>query len=199
MLLSELKTPFHRAGWVYEEKYDGFRILAVKAADQRVNLWSRNGKDLTRRFKSIAKAIATLPARTITLDGEVAVFDQHLISHLGYLRPGDPSKVLTPPIYVAFDCLQICGIILRAQPLHRRREVLLEHVGGLPGPIGVARRLSANGLEAWEQVKANGWEGLVAKDPNSIYSPGRRSECWIKVKHRIRTGWPDEGIERTRE
>ena len=71
MLLSELKTPFHRPGWVYEEKYDGYRILAVKDGAQ-VTLWSRNGKDLTRWFRGIAKAVADLQARTITLDGEVA-------------------------------------------------------------------------------------------------------------------------------
>jgi bifunctional non-homologous end joining protein LigD len=167
MLLSELKAPFHRDGWVYEEKYDGYRILAVKDAGQ-VTLWSRNGKDLTRSFSGVARAIASMPAKTIILDGEIAVIDQDLVSHLGYLRPGDPSKLLTPPVFVAFDCLQIGRMALRAQPLTRRRELLEEHVAGFPGPITVARRLSPNGLEAWEQVKEHGWEGLVAKDAGSV-------------------------------
>ena len=45
---------------------------------------------------------------------------------------------------------------------------------------------------------AHGWEGLIAKDPASIYEPGVRTRSWIKVKHKVRIGWPGEGIEYTR-
>jgi bifunctional non-homologous end joining protein LigD len=62
----------------------------------------------------------------------------------------------------------------------------------------MARRLAGNGLDAWDQVKVHGWEGLVAKDSASPYEPGARTRSWIKVKHKVRIGWPGEGVEYTR-
>jgi ATP-dependent DNA ligase len=72
-----VREPFHRDGWVYEEKVDGWRILAYKDGD-RVRLISRNGRDHTRRFAGIAAAIAKLAARALVLDGEVAIYDERL-------------------------------------------------------------------------------------------------------------------------
>jgi bifunctional non-homologous end joining protein LigD len=63
-----VREPFHRPGLVYEEKVDGWRILAYKAGE-RVRLVSRNGRDHTRRFADLAAAIAKLSARTLVLDG----------------------------------------------------------------------------------------------------------------------------------
>jgi bifunctional non-homologous end joining protein LigD len=74
-----IARPFHREGWVYEEKYDGWRIRALKA-DGKVNLLSRNGRDHARRFGELARVIASLPETTLILDGKVAIFDEHLIS-----------------------------------------------------------------------------------------------------------------------
>jgi bifunctional non-homologous end joining protein LigD len=64
-----VRDPFHRDGWVYEEKVDGWRMLAYKDRD-RVHLVSRNGRDHTRRFRDIAAAISKLSARSLVLDGE---------------------------------------------------------------------------------------------------------------------------------
>ncbi|MES1240421.1 MAG: RNA ligase family protein [Acidobacteriota bacterium] len=200
MLADEVKRPFHRPGWVYEEKYDGYRMVAYKEGD-RVRLISRNRKDFTRQFADIARAVGALRAKTLILDGEVAVFDENLVSHLGYLRGlrGAPEeKLLTPPVFVAFDCLYARGKNLMTQPLKRRRTVLEKEVRGAAGPVMVARRLAADGLEAWREVVAKGWEGLIAKAPASIYEPGVRTRGWIKVKHKVRIGWPGEGTEYTR-
>jgi bifunctional non-homologous end joining protein LigD len=92
----QLAKPFHRDGWVYEEKVDGWRILAYKDGD-RVRLVSRNGRDHTRRFADIAGAIAKLPARSLVIDGEVAIFVQQLRSRFDWLREPDPEAVATPP------------------------------------------------------------------------------------------------------
>jgi bifunctional non-homologous end joining protein LigD len=70
-----VREPFHRPGWVYEEKVDGWRMLVYKDRD-RVRLVSRNGRDHTRRFADLAAAIAKLSPRSLVLDGEVAIFDQ---------------------------------------------------------------------------------------------------------------------------
>jgi hypothetical protein len=67
--------PFHRDGWVYDEKYDGWRLVAHKT-DGQVRLVSRNGLGHARRFAELAAAIAVLPATTLILNGEVGVFDE---------------------------------------------------------------------------------------------------------------------------
>jgi bifunctional non-homologous end joining protein LigD len=72
-----VREPFHRDGWVYEEKVDGWRIIAYKDRE-RVRLVSRDGRDHTRRFRDIAAAISKLSARALVLDGEVAIYDQQL-------------------------------------------------------------------------------------------------------------------------
>jgi bifunctional non-homologous end joining protein LigD len=108
------------------------------------------------------------------------------------------ETLVTPPVLVAFDCLFARGKELFREPLHRRRALLEKELARAEGPILIARRLAANGFEAWEEVKAHGWEGLIAKDSESIYEPGVRTRNWIKVKYKVRVGWPGEGIEYTR-
>ena len=79
------KPPLHRAGWVYEEKYDGWRMRAHKHGAQ-VKLVSRAGRDHTRRFPALVTAIASLSPITLVLDGEVCIFDERLISRFEWLR-----------------------------------------------------------------------------------------------------------------
>jgi bifunctional non-homologous end joining protein LigD len=102
-----LPRPFHREGWVYEEKYDGWRMLAYKDGD-RVQLISQPGRDHTRRFPDLVAAIAALRPSMLILDGEVCIFDRQLVSRFEWLRHGKPVEVATPPMFMAFDCLQ-CG------------------------------------------------------------------------------------------
>jgi bifunctional non-homologous end joining protein LigD len=75
MLPTLVKQPFHREGWMYEEKIDGWRMLAYKDG-RSVRLESHSGVDYTRRFPDLAAAGAALPGRTLVLDGEVAFFDR---------------------------------------------------------------------------------------------------------------------------
>ena len=107
MLATLVRQPFHRRGWVYEEKYDGFRILAYKEGGE-VLLLSRNAKDRTQWFSNIARAVAALPARTLLLDGEVVAFDRHNVSRFQLLQ-----ELGSEPEYSVFDCLyrdgKICG------------------------------------------------------------------------------------------
>jgi len=199
MLLSEVKQPFHKAGWIYEEKYDGYRAVAYKNG-KSVRLVSRNLKDLTKQFEEVAAAVARLRAPTLILDGEIAAFDERLVSHLAYLRGSSrrEAQLLTPPLLIAFDCLYARGKELFREPLRRRRTILEKELAKAEGPVLIARRLAENGLDAWDQVKTHGWEGLVAKDSASLYEPGTRTRSWIKVKHKVRIGWPGEGVEYTR-
>jgi len=110
--------------------------------------------DHTKRFAEIAGAIAHLPARSLILDGEVAVFDEALVSHIHLLMDPPEGAVITPPVFMAFDCLYSRGRDLRALPLKDRRKVMEEEIDG--SPILPARRLPENGLEAWELVQERG-------------------------------------------
>jgi bifunctional non-homologous end joining protein LigD len=108
MIPSQVKQPFHRDGWIYEEKIDGWRMLAYKDG-RTVRLESRNGVDHTRRFPDVAAAVAALPGRTLVLDGEIAIFDRQLRSRFDWLRDPDPEEVATPPLLMVFDLLYRAG------------------------------------------------------------------------------------------
>jgi ATP dependent DNA ligase domain len=82
-----VRTPFHRAGWIYEEKVDGYRMLAYKDG-ARVRLVSRNGVDHTRRYPDVATAVARLRPSTLVLDGELAVFRGETTGDLAPGRAG---------------------------------------------------------------------------------------------------------------
>ena len=90
MLATLVDEPFHRPGWVYEEKYDGIRLIASKEG-RRVTLMTRNLIDRTGDFPEIARAIAALPAPALVLDGEAAAFDADEVSRFGLLQRGGGS------------------------------------------------------------------------------------------------------------
>jgi len=126
MHATELPKPFHRDGWVYEEKYDGWRMVAEKVGNQ-VRLTSRNGLDHTKRFPEVVKAVEKLDAPSLILDGEVAIFDRQLISRFEWLRARPKHEVGTPPIYMVF----IHG--LRSDETGRRRLTDTTAAGEAPG------------------------------------------------------------------
>ena len=197
LLHPSLVAPFHRSGWVYEEKVDGWRMVAYKTG-QVVRLLSRKGLDHTRRFASLAKAISKLPSAELVLDGEVAVFDQRLVSRFDLLSEPEPDAVVTPPVYVAFDVLYANGQDLRGRPLSARRETLEELVEDADGIFAV-RRLADDGHAAWAEVQQRGLEGFVAKDPTSTYLRGGRTRLWLKSKVRQEGQFVVGGVVQTKE
>jgi bifunctional non-homologous end joining protein LigD len=175
MLATLIGHPFHEPGWIFEEKYDGYRILAYKEG-RKVTLRSRNEKDRTADYPAIAAAVARLPVQTLLLDGEVVVFDSQKVSRFQLLQRGSASAK-----YALFDCLYRDGKDLRPQPLSVRREVLEQLIRGVRSVIMLSGRLADDGLESYRVAKKRGFEGLVAKNINSPYVGGR-SRLWLKVK-----------------
>jgi bifunctional non-homologous end joining protein LigD len=171
--------PFRRDGWVFEEKIDGWRMLAFKEGDY-VRLVSRQGRDHTKRFIDLANAIRALAPETLILDGEVAVFDERLISRFEWMRHEKPPGVATPPMFMAFDCLYLDDVDLRPRELRARREALVRAIE-YAKLLLATRRLADDGLKAWREVQERGYEGFVAKDESSPYSGGR-TLSWLKVK-----------------
>lgn len=174
MLATFVRESFHKPGWIYEEKYDGERILAYKQG-RKVRLLSRNGIDRTDRFPHIAAVLRNLRAASLLLDGEMVVFDRHNISRFQLLQQGKGKTV-----YAVFDCLFQAGKDLRSDPLSARRAALEESID--PDPLlPTSHKLAQNGLEAFRIAKRRGYEGLVAKNLSSTYQSGR-STSWLKVK-----------------
>src|SRR5262245_483606 len=186
MAPTQVREPFHRDGWVYEEKVDGWRMLAYKDG-ARVRLLSRNGRDHTRRFAGIAAAVAKLTAPALVLDGEVAIYDERLRSRFDWLREPDPDAVATPPMFMVFDLLHQDGRELTGRPLRDRRARLENAVAG-SDMVLLVRRLAKNGFESWAEVIAHDYEGLVAKEEASLYEAGP-TRRWLKVKQK---GWTVE-------
>jgi bifunctional non-homologous end joining protein LigD len=174
MLATLVPEPFDKSGWVYEEKYDGDRILAYKEED-RVRLLSRNGKDRTDSFPRIAAAIRLLQPTTLLLDGEVVVLDRKGVSRFQLLQRNKGE-----PVYAVFDCLFCEGEDLRREPLSARRAAMERSIGSNKTLLP-SHRLATNGLEAFHTAQRRGYEGLVAKDLSSPYVEGRSSK-WLKVK-----------------
>jgi bifunctional non-homologous end joining protein LigD len=192
MLATLVREPFHKPGWVYEEKYDGYRILAYKEGS-RVRLYSRNAIDRTDRFLHVAAAMSTLRPSTLLLDGEVSVFDREGVSRFQLLQNLGAGK----SVFAVFDCLYKDGQDLRRRPLSERRVALEESLPPnkpanksrnkaaqnkpLNQVIVPSSRLASDGLEAYRLAIQRKFEGLVAKDLSSPYVEGR-SRFWLKVK-----------------
>lgn len=182
MLATLVDAPFHRDGWVYEEKYDGFRFLAYKEG-RHVTLLTRNLKDRTEEFAEAGRAVAALAAPTLVLDGEIVVFDARGVSRFQLLQRRMMGEEAAAPVFVVFDCLYARGRDLRARPLAERRQVLEREVRA-GSALMLARRLADDGFKAFAAARRRGLEGLIAKDGASVYAAGTRSPLWRKVKVR---------------
>jgi bifunctional non-homologous end joining protein LigD len=131
-------------------------------------------------------AVAKLTARSLVLDGEVAIYDEKLRSRFDRPREPDAAVVATPPMFMAFDLLHQEGRELTGRPLRDRRAQLENAIAGSDLVLPV-RRLAKNGFEAWAEVIAHDYEGLVAKEETSLYEAGP-TRLWLKVKQH---GWTD--------
>jgi bifunctional non-homologous end joining protein LigD len=176
MLATLVDAPFDKPNWVYEEKYDGVRMLAYKEGS-KVSLISRNAIDRTARYPKVAEAIARLKADTLALDGEVVIFDEEKVSRFQFLQ-----KSKGQPTFAVFDCIYRDGKDLRKAALSERRAALERAVKPSANLI-LSARLDADGIVAFEIAKKKGFEGLIAKDLASKYVSGR-SASWLKVKVR---------------
>jgi bifunctional non-homologous end joining protein LigD len=183
MLATPVQAPFTRPGWVFEPKYDGWRVVASRRGG-RVALLTRGGLDLAAEEPGIARAVAALPGGDLALDGEMVVLDESGVSSFRLLQERHEPGA-KPPLLVLFDCLEADGVPLESLPLSGRRAALEALVGKRPRkPLALAKRLGNDGIAAFEKAVREGWEGVVGKDLEARYEPGQRSLRWLKVKAR---------------
>lgn len=186
--------------WV-EDKYDGIRAQLHKSGSE-VRLYSRELRDISRQFPEVVRAAGTQPWDGV-LDGEILGWRDGLAlpvlalqSRLGRKDPSRTIQEAVPVIYVAFDALALgdgsapVEPLLRS-PLRERRARLdalgLEHAEGF-GVAALTSAADARELGAiFEAAQARGNEGLMIKDPDSGYAPGRRGYAWLKLKKALTT------------
>lgn len=165
--------------WSYELKLDGYRAIAFKT-EGRTQLRSRNNKDFGRKFPVIVAALAALPDETV-IDGEVVALDESGRPSFNLLQNYGTSDL--PVFYYVFDMPVLCGRDLMSQCLAKRRGLLRRHIlSKLKNPIRESLQLNAAVAAVINTVRRQGLEGVVAKDLNSPYEPGRRSGAWQKMR-----------------
>jgi len=188
MLATPAEIPFSDAGWLFEPKYDGWRLLASSVGG-RPRLRLRGGGDATETFPEVASALGALRCEGLILDGEVVVVDERgrpsfglLQRRAGRRRATDAARasVEAPSTFFAFDILACEGRDLRSLPIEARKAIL-----ALVVPDAGAVRLSAfvegRGEELFREAVRLGFEGVVAKRLGEPYRGGR-SSAWRKVK-----------------
>ncbi|HZK54801.1 MAG TPA: DNA ligase D [Desulfosporosinus sp.] len=174
-------TPPQGEDWLYEMKYDGYRILAY-IEDNSVRLITRNGHDYTKRFQDVASSLVEWASgRAMILDGEMAITDaagktdfQALQNYLKNPR----TKNLT---YIVFDLLALDGADLRGHRLIDRKVTLEALLKAAPEILHYSSHVSRNGKESFRAACEAGMEGIVGKKADSVYS-GARNGDWIKLK-----------------
>ena len=167
--------------WLYELKYDGYRILAYIEGNS-VRLISRNGNDYTRRFQDIAYSlIHWAGGRAMVVDGEMAVTDAAGRTDFQALQNYMKNPQAQNLTYIVFDLLALDGADLRERRLIDRKEMLEALMKNVPKNLYYSRHVRGNGKESFAAACEAGMEGIIGKKPGSIYS-GTRSADWIKLK-----------------
>ncbi|HEX5557333.1 MAG TPA: DNA ligase D [Gaiellales bacterium] len=164
-----------RGDWVYEVKWDGYRVIAAVEGGE-VTLRSRNGNDLTARFAQVARALpGSLRSADCVIDGEVCALDEAGRPRFSLLQHGGGALTM-----YAFDILTLDGRDVTTLPLTERKELLEETL--IPGEVVRLSVAFDDGPALLEQARAHELEGVLAKRPASRYLAGRRSDAWVKVK-----------------
>lgn len=166
-------------GWLYELKLDGYRAIAGRVGGT-VHMRSRNDNDFSTKYPTITAALKTLPDDTV-VDGEVVALDETGRPSFNLLQHAGSSQVRI--VFYVFDLLILNGKDVMGLPLQERRKLLETKVLPLlDEPVRYSAALDAPINVLIAHVKEYGFEGIVAKNPKSIYEPGKRSGAWRKMR-----------------
>jgi bifunctional non-homologous end joining protein LigD len=204
-------APFTDEDWLFEIKWDGYRLEAV-VRDGAVRLWTRRHNDAAHYFPDLTAAPTWIDAREAIVDGEVVAFDGEGNPSFSRLQErtgirGEPSadgqrprpRAAPVPVseiplaYEVFDLLYLDGRSLLDVPLGERKRLLRSVLR--PDPmVRYASEVAGEGEAFYEAARQRGLEGIVAKLRSSRYEPGRRPRSWLKIKLRaeqelVVAGW----------
>ena len=177
MLATLTDAPFDDPDWIFEDKYDGFRMVS-EIRGGKVALYSRNGKIISHSYVEVASALEGVKADAV-IDGELVAIGEDGVSHFQLLQNAlrHEAKLL----YCAFDLMYANGEDLRKLPLLERKKrlkaVLPHHK-----LIAFSAHRKGNGKKFFAQAERRHLEGIMAKRADSPYASGSRTADWLKVK-----------------
>jgi bifunctional non-homologous end joining protein LigD len=189
MLCATAGAGLNEAGYYYELKLDGVRVLAEVSGGE-VRLVYRSGREVTHIYPEICEAVAALGHQNLVLDGEIVAFDdggrpdfQKLAQRFHGHRDVGVARATIPVMYLVFDVLKVGDTDARSSPLSQRKELLAAIVPA-DGPL--VRRLEYfedDGRPLYEFCRQHRLEGVVAKRKSSRYRPGRSPDGeWVKIR-----------------
>ncbi|AFL82550.1 ATP-dependent DNA ligase LigD polymerase module,ATP-dependent DNA ligase LigD phosphoesterase module [Aequorivita sublithincola DSM 14238] len=180
MLASPAKKIFKDPEWVFELKWDGYRVLS-NLFQNNVELYSRNGISYNEKFASIAKELKNIPHDCI-LDGEIVIIDKEGKNDFQKLQNYDDTIENLNLKYYVFDLLHLNGMDTIALTLLERKSLLPELLNDLKN-VFYCDHIQGMGPTLYNRALDAGMEGVIAKKADSKYSPGYRSENWLKIKN----------------
>jgi bifunctional non-homologous end joining protein LigD len=177
MLATLTDAPFDDPAWVFEDKFDGFRMVAV-IKDGRVTLYSRNGKMISHSYAEVARALERFKVDAV-LDGELVALDPHGVSRFQLLQNAlrNEAKLL----YCVFDMMFCDGEDLRGLGLLERKKRLRSVLPRHP-LLSFSRHRKEFGSRFFAEAEKQGLEGIMAKRADSPYRSGERTTDWLKIK-----------------
>ncbi len=186
MLATLVGAPFDDPDWLFEVKWDGFRVEAIVDGES-VRLWTRGEQDASRYFGPFLEPPTWLDARNAIVDGEVIALDAHGEPDFALLQARIKGRGVaaepTPFVYEVFDLLHLDGRSLLDEPLEERRRLLGKALR--PDPrVRLSEHIETDGIAFFEAARVRGLEGIMAKDRHAPYVPGKRTDRWQKVKIR---------------
>src|ERR671912_768998 len=195
MLATLEDAPLQSAGLVYEPKYDGIRALVEIDPGRRapVRMWSRLGNEKTAQFPDLVAALTRYAKKLkgpVVLDGEIVALDEkgepagfQRLQNRIHLTASNSHSAAGRVAFIAFDILRDADEDLRPLRFTERR-LRLERVFRNPGSpiLRTSDVVAGDARELFQHALDHGWEGLIAKDGNSVYHTGKRTRDWRKLK-----------------
>lgn len=168
---------FDDPAWVFETKWDGFRVVAL-VKEGKATLYSRNGLDVSRKYPSVCEALRAT-AQVAVFDGEVVALDDEGRSRFQLLQNAarEPARLC----YCVFDLLYLGRKDLRHRPLLERKEALEATLPRDP-LLKYSTYVVGQGIAAFHRAERAHEEGVMAKLASGLYYSGRRTREWLKVK-----------------
>jgi bifunctional non-homologous end joining protein LigD len=177
MLATLVDEPFDDKKWVFETKWDGFRLITEKRGNN-VSLWSRNGIDVTSRYAVLLPALQKIKGSCV-LDGELCALDAQGRSRFQLLQNALNKKAKL--LYVVFDALFVDGKDVRERPLLERKEILKTLLPHDP-LLHYSEHVPEFGRREFAKAQRAHEEGVIAKRAAGLYYSGKRTREWLKFK-----------------
>jgi bifunctional non-homologous end joining protein LigD len=176
MGLTLAKDPFDHKDWQFEIKWDGFRVLSYCSGND-VILSSKTNNSFNKRFPSIKNELERMNINAI-LDGEIVMLNEDGSPNFSNIISPGRTRLL---VYYVFDILWYNGRNILDVPLYQRRQVLKSMLGNSE-IVRFSDHIDEKGVDLFNLIQEHRVEGIVGKHKQSVYSPGYRTNQWLKIK-----------------